>query len=40
MKTFRKELWMNLPTERGYVNISREVQQAIDESSVKEGWCW
>ena len=28
---------MDLPTEWGYVNISREVQQAIDESGVKEG---
>jgi secondary thiamine-phosphate synthase enzyme len=37
MKTHRKELWMDLPTEWGYVNISREVQQAIDESGVKEG---
>ena len=37
MKTYRKELWMNLPTAWGYVNISREVQQAIDESGVKEG---
>jgi secondary thiamine-phosphate synthase enzyme len=37
MKTHRKELWMHLPTEWGYVNISREVQQAIDESGVKEG---
>ena len=37
MKTYRKELWMHLPTEWGYVNISREVQQAIDESGVKEG---
>ena len=37
MKTYRKELWMHLPTEWGYVNISREVQQAIDESGVEEG---
>ena len=37
MKSYRKELWMHLPTEWGYVNISPEVQQAIDESGVKEG---
>ena len=37
MKTHRKELWMHLPTEWGYVNISRDVQSAIDESGVKEG---
>src|ERR1019366_8625021 len=37
MKSYRKELWMHLATEWGYVNISRDVQQAIDESGVKEG---
>jgi secondary thiamine-phosphate synthase enzyme len=28
---------MHLPTEWGYVNITPEVQQAINESGVKEG---
>lgn len=37
MKSHRKELWMHLPTEWGYVNITRDVQTAIDESGVKEG---
>ena len=37
MKTHRKEIWMHLPTEWGYVNITREVQAAIDESGVREG---
>jgi secondary thiamine-phosphate synthase enzyme len=37
MKTYRKELWMNLPTVQGFVNITREVQQAINESEVREG---
>jgi secondary thiamine-phosphate synthase enzyme len=37
MKSYRKELWMNLPTEWGYVNISDDVQQAIVDSGVKEG---
>jgi secondary thiamine-phosphate synthase enzyme len=37
MKSYRKELMMHLPTEWGYVNITPEVQQAIDESGVKEG---
>lgn len=37
MKSYRKELVMHLPTEWGYVNITPEVQQAIDESGVKEG---
>lgn len=37
MKAYRKELWMNLPTVQGFVNITREVQQAINESEVREG---
>ncbi len=37
MKSYRKELWFNIPKRRGLVNITRDVQQAIDESGVKEG---
>ena len=37
MKSHRKELWFNVPGRRGFVNITREVQGAIDESGVKEG---
>lgn len=39
MKSYKKELYFNLPQRRGLVNITREVQQAIDESGVKEGLC-
>lgn len=37
MKSFRKELWFNIPKRRGLVNITRDVQSAIDEGGVKEG---
>jgi len=37
MKSYRKELWFNVPSRRGFVNITREVQGAIEESGVKEG---
>jgi len=37
MKSFRKELWFNIPKRRGLVNITRDVQSAINESGVKEG---
>lgn len=37
MKHHRKELWMHLPTEWGYVNITPEVQKEIDASGIKEG---
>ncbi|AOY76719.1 secondary thiamine-phosphate synthase enzyme YjbQ [Clostridium formicaceticum] len=37
MKSYRKELTYNLPTRRGYINITPEVQRCIDESGIKEG---
>ena len=37
MKSYRKELHFHLPTRRGLVNITREVQKAVMESGVKEG---
>ncbi len=39
MKSYKKELHFNIPTRRGLVNITHIVQQAIDESGVKEGLC-
>ena len=39
MKSYRKELFFNLPTRRGLCNITHEVQAAIDESGVREGLC-
>ncbi|NLD47478.1 MAG: YjbQ family protein [Clostridiaceae bacterium] len=37
MKSYRKELNFNLPSRRGYINITKQVQSIIDESCVKEG---
>ena len=37
MKSYRKELWFNIPSRRGFVNITREVETAIRESGVKDG---
>ena len=39
MKSHRKELHVHLPARRGLVNIPPQVQQAIDESGVREGLC-
>ncbi len=38
MKSYRKELQFCLPTRRGLVNITQEVQQAINESGIREGF--
>ena len=37
MKSFRKELWFNLPTRRGFINITSQVEEALRESGIKEG---
>ena len=37
MKTYRQELIFTLPARRGFVNITSKVQDAVDESKIKEG---
>jgi len=37
MKSYRKELWFQIPKRRGIVNITSDVQRAIDESGIREG---
>lgn len=37
MKSFRKELWFNVPARRGFINITPEVMDAVRESGVREG---
>jgi thiamine phosphate synthase YjbQ (UPF0047 family) len=37
MKSYRKELWFNLPQRRGFVNITPEVEICLAESGVREG---
>ena len=39
MKTLRKELWFEIPGRRGFVNITRDVQEAVRESGVHQGLC-
>ena len=36
MKSYRKELFFNLPQRRGIVNITDKVQDAINEMSIKD----
>lgn len=37
MKSYRKELWFNVPSRRGFVNITPEVEAALRESGIHEG---
>ena len=37
VKSFRKELWFEVPTRRAFVNITRQVETCLQESGVREG---
>lgn len=37
MKSYRKELWFEVPSRRGFVNITNEVVACLRESGVQEG---
>ncbi|QDU34862.1 hypothetical protein KS4_29380 [Poriferisphaera corsica] len=37
MKHLRKELWFNIPGRRGFVNITGEVEDLIQQSGVMNG---
>lgn len=37
MKSFRKELWFNIPTRRAFINITPQVTEALRESGIQEG---
>jgi len=39
MRSYRKELWFNLSTRRGFVNITPQVEKAVRESGIQEGLC-
>jgi len=39
MKSFKKELVFNIPTRRAFVNITRQVEEALAESDIREGLC-
>jgi len=37
MTSYRKELWFELPSRRGFVNITNDVVACLRESGVQEG---
>lgn len=38
MKSYRKELWFNIPGRRAFINITPHVEECIKESSVQDGF--
>lgn len=35
--SYRKELWFNIPSRRGYVNITGQIEDCLRESGIREG---
>lgn len=39
VKSFRRELWLEVPTRRGFVNITPQIELTVRESGIREGLC-
>ena len=39
MKSFHKELWLDISSRMEFINITRDVEETIYESGIKEGLC-
>ena len=37
MNSYRKELWFNVPGRRGFVNVTPQVNDCLNESGIQEG---
>jgi secondary thiamine-phosphate synthase enzyme len=39
MKSYRKELWFEVPQRRALINITRQIEACLAESGIQEGLC-
>jgi secondary thiamine-phosphate synthase enzyme len=39
VKSYRKELWFEIPGRRAFINITPQVQDCLSASGVREGLC-
>jgi secondary thiamine-phosphate synthase enzyme len=39
MRNYREELWFNTPHRRAFINITGQVEAAIERSGIREGLC-
>ena len=39
MKSHRQELWFEVPSRRGFLNITSDIEAAVRKSAVREGLC-
>lgn len=38
MKSYRQELWFQVPGRRAFINITPQVEQCLKESGIREGF--
>ena len=39
MKSYREELWFQIPTRRGFLNITPQIETCLVKSGISEGLC-
>lgn len=39
MKSFREELWFQIPARRGFRNITPQIEECLAKSGIREGLC-
>jgi secondary thiamine-phosphate synthase enzyme len=39
MKSFRRELWFEIPSRLGFSNITGKVEECLRESGIRDGLC-
>ena len=39
MISYRKELWFEIPSRRGFMNITPRIEESLAESGISEGLC-
>jgi secondary thiamine-phosphate synthase enzyme len=39
MKSYRRELWFEVPQRRAFLNVTPQVEQCVRESGIHEGLC-
>jgi secondary thiamine-phosphate synthase enzyme len=39
MRSYREELWFNVPQRRAFVSITGQVASAVEKSGIREGLC-
>jgi secondary thiamine-phosphate synthase enzyme len=39
MKSYRRELWLDVPGRRGFVNITPQGEESLRDSGIQDGLC-